>query len=89
MLVAYSKPGLNQPAEAADTAEILAASANKQQKPQAYLRLTACATLAGQTRKATLAAQQVMESVPKDQKKNARDSVAQAKQPQTAAQLCS
>lgn len=89
MLVAYSKLGLNQPQKAADTAEIIASAASKAEKPQAYLRLTACATVAGQTRKATLAAQKVLDSVPKDQKKAAQDSVKQAKAPQTAAQLCS
>jgi hypothetical protein len=84
MLVAYSKNGLNRPSDAARAAEILAA---ENDNASAYIRLTACATIAGQTRKATLAGQRAIE-LAKDQKKAAKQEVAAAKSPQTAPQYC-
>jgi hypothetical protein len=84
MLVAYSKSGLNRPPDAARAAEILADENNN---AAAYIRLTACATIAGQTRKATLAGQKAIQ-LAKDQRKAAKQEVAAAKSPQTAPQYC-
>ena len=86
MLVAYSKVGLNQPAGAARTAEIIAADANT---AAAYIRLAACAMQAGQTRKATLAGQRAIQLANKAQKAAAKQEVKGATAPATAAQFCS
>jgi len=86
MLVAYSKVGLNQPAGAARTAEIIAGDANT---AAAYIRLTGCATLAGQTRKATLAGQKAIQLANKAQKAAAKQELKGATSAATAGQYCS
>jgi len=86
MLVAYSKVGLNQPTGAARTAEIIATDANT---AAAYIRWAACSTLAGQTRKATLAGQRAIQLANKAQKAAAKQEVKAATSAATAAQYCS
>jgi len=86
MLVAYSKVGLNQPTGAARTAEIIATDANT---AAAYIRWAACSTLAGQTRKATLAGQRAIQLANKAQKAAAKQEVKGATSAATAAQYCS
>jgi hypothetical protein len=61
---------------AADAAELHAANLNK---AQAYIVLVQFATLAGEDRKATLAASKAIALAPKSQKKAAKQAVAQAK----------
>jgi len=62
---------------ASEAAEVIA-----QARPNAqnYIQLVQYATLAGQTRKATLAGKQAIKLAPKGQKKAAKDAVKQAKQ---------
>jgi len=86
MLVAYSRVGLNQPPNAARTAEILA---NVNNSAAAYIRFAACSTLAGQTRKATLAGQQAIKLAKKSQKSAAKQEVKAATTAASAAQYCS
>jgi uncharacterized protein YciW len=86
MLNAFGKNGLNRPAAAADTAEIVATSRND---AQSYIRLTACATVAKQTRKATLAASKATRLAPKGQEKAVKQYIQQAQAPTSAAGLCS
>jgi hypothetical protein len=76
MVVAYSNIGLNDAANAAGAAEIVADQRND---AQAWIQLVQYATLAGQTRKADLAGQKAIERAPKKQKKAAKQAVAQAK----------
>ena len=85
MLVAYSTSGLNQPSNAAGTAEIIAKVKNS---PAWYIRLAGCATLAGQTRKADLAGQRAIE-LAKNQRRAAKQEVQAAKSSQTASKYCS
>ena len=86
MLNAFGKNGLNRPANAAAVAEIIATSRND---AQSYIRLTACATLAGQTRKATLAGQQAVALAPKGQAKAVQQYIQQSKTTSAAGALCS
>jgi hypothetical protein len=79
MVFAFDPIGLNQPAEAATAAEIVAAEQNE---PDAYLRLVQYATLAGQKRKADLAGRKAIELAPDAQKKEYEQQVEQAKMPQ-------
>lgn len=62
--------------KAASTAEILAGA---QPSPEAYLRLTQFASLAGQTRKADLAGSKAIQLAPKDQRDTVKKLVDQAK----------
>lgn len=61
---------------AASAAEAIA---DADQKAQNYILLVQYASLAGQTRKADLAGDKAIELAPKNQKKQARDAVAEAK----------
>lgn len=79
MVFAFDPIGLNQPAEAAGAAEIVAAA---EEQPEAYLRLVQYATLAGQKRKADLAGRKAIELAPADQRKEVEAAVEQAKAPQ-------
>jgi hypothetical protein len=76
MVVAYSNIGLNQPANAATAAEVVATARND---AQAWLQLFQYATLAGQTRKADLAAKKAVERAPKGQKKLVQQAIQQVK----------
>ena len=78
MIQAYDVGGLNQPADAAEAAEIVAAD---QRSAQAYLQLVQYAALAGQDRKADLAGKKAIELAPKDQRSSVKAFVEQAKQP--------
>ena len=86
MLNAFGKNGLNRPPDAAATAEIIA---DTRKDAQAYIRLSACSTVAGQTRKATLAGDKAIALAPKAQAKAVKQYITQAKSAQSAPQLCS
>ena len=75
MVQAYG--ALNQPADAAEAAEIVATS---DPNAQAYLQLVTYAAAAGQDRKADLAGQKAIELAPKDQRSTVKTLVEQAKQ---------
>ena len=75
MVQAYG--ALNQPADAAQAAEIVATS---DPNAQAYLQLVTYAALAGQDRKADLAGQKAIDLAPKDQRSTVKTLVEQAKQ---------
>jgi hypothetical protein len=79
MVFAFDPIGLNQPAKAAEAAEIVAGAKDD---PDAYLLLVQYATLAGQKRKADLAGQKAIELAPDEQKKDYKKQVEQAKTPQ-------
>ena len=66
MMNVYDTSGLNQPAEAAAAAEVVA---DARPSAAAYLRLAQFAQSAGQTRKAELAGKKAVELAPKNQKK--------------------
>ncbi|MBV9213316.1 MAG: hypothetical protein JOZ25_06685 [Actinobacteria bacterium] len=85
MVTAYSAAGLSRPADAAQAAEIVASARND---AQAYLQLTGCAALAGQTRKADLAGEAAIARASKAQKSQAKQAVKQAKSAAAARQLC-
>ena len=85
MVTAYSPVGLNRPPDAAQAAEIVA---NSKDDAQAYLQLTGCAALAGQTRKADLAGQTAIDRASKAQKSQAKQAVKAAKSSSTAGQFC-
>ena len=85
MLNAFGKGGLNKPADVASAAEIIALS---RKDAQSYLRLEGCATLASQTRKATLAGQKAIALATKDQLKAVKGFVAEAKTATTAPKYC-
>jgi hypothetical protein len=76
MVVAYSEVGLNQPANAAGAAEIVATARDD---AQSWLQLAQYATLAHQTRKADLAGKKAVERAPKNQKKLVKDTIKQIK----------
>ena len=78
MVQAYDPTGLNQPADAARAAEIVAET---QRSAQAYLQLTQFAAQAGQKRKADLAGKKAIELAPKDQRSTVKALVEQVKQP--------
>src|SRR3954452_4085942 len=75
MLQAYGQGGLNKPADAAETAQLIA---NARPSAQAYLTLTAYAAQAGNTRLAKLAAGKAVDLAPKSQKKLVKKQAAQA-----------
>ena len=81
MIQAYDVGGLNQPADAAEAAEIVAVD---QRSAQAYLQLVQYAALAGQDRKADLAGKKAIELAPKAQRSSVKAFVEQAKQPPPA-----
>ena len=72
MLQAYGEGGLNDPNQAANTAELIA---NAGPSAQAYLTLTLYASRAGQSRKAQLAGQKAIDLAPKAQKKLVKQQV--------------
>jgi hypothetical protein len=78
MVQVYAPGALNKAAEGAEAAEIVAVA---DPNPQAYIQLTQYAALAGQDRKADLAGQKAIELAPKDQRKEVKAIVEQAKQP--------
>ena len=81
MVQAYGPTALNQPADAAEAAEIVATA---DPNAQAYLQLVQYAALAGQDRKADLAGKKAIELAPKDQRSTVKALVEQAKQPPPA-----
>ena len=72
MLQAYGEGGLNDPSQAANTAELIA---NARPSAQAYLTLTLYAARAGQSRKAQLAGQKAIDLAPNSQKKLVKQQV--------------
>jgi hypothetical protein len=72
MINAYETNALNDPAEAAGAAEVVA---NARPSAAAYLRLMQFAQAAGQTRKATLAGVKAVELAPKSQRKIVKQQV--------------
>jgi hypothetical protein len=80
MMNAYGPTALDQAADGATTAEIVAEA---RPSAQAYLQLVTFAALAGQKRKAELAGKKAIELAPKKQRSTVKALVEQAKQPQT------
>jgi hypothetical protein len=78
MIQVYGPTGLNQAADGATAAEILA---DADPNAQAYLQLTQFAAQAGQKRKADLAGQKAIELAPKGQRSTVKTLVEQAKNP--------
>jgi F0F1-type ATP synthase membrane subunit c/vacuolar-type H+-ATPase subunit K len=76
MMTAYSPTALNQAANGAEAAEIVAEDKND---PSAYLQLVQFAALAGQTRKADLAGKRAIELAPKSERSQVKQLVEQAK----------
>ena len=74
MVQAYSQNGLNQPAKAATAAEILT---DTQPSSESFLQLALYARLAGQTRKADLAAERAVELAPRSERKAVRQQIQQ------------
>jgi hypothetical protein len=81
MMQAYGPNALNEPADAAEAAEIVATA---DPNAQAYLQLVQYAALAGQDRKADLAGEKAIELAPKAQRSTVKTLVEQAKQPPPA-----
>src|SRR5688572_5408558 len=81
MIQAYGPNALNEPADAAEAAEIVATA---DPNAQAYLQLVQYAALAGQDRKADLAGEKAIELAPKAQRSTVKTLVEQAKQPPPA-----
>jgi hypothetical protein len=81
MVQAYGPNALNQAADAATAAEIVAQA---QPSAQAYLQLTQYAAQAGQKRKAELAGQKAIDLAPKKQRSSVKAFVEQAKNPQAS-----
>jgi hypothetical protein len=80
MLNAYGPTALNNPADGAEAAEIVAAATPKADAAQAYLQLATFAAQAGQDRKADLAGQKAIELAPKKQRSTVKQLVKQATQ---------
>ena len=78
MVQIYLPTALNQAADGAPAAEILA---DAQPNAQAYLQLTQFAAAAGEKRKAELAGQKAVELAPKSQRSTVKQLVEQAKSP--------
>jgi hypothetical protein len=76
MVQAYGPTGLDEPAGAAEAAEIVAQA---DPSPQAYLELVQHAARAGQTRKADLAGEKAIELAPSRDRAEIRQFVEQAK----------
>jgi hypothetical protein len=76
MVQAYGPTGLDEPADAAEAAEIVA---QIDPSAQAYLELVQHAARAGQTRKADLAARKAIELAPSGERAEIRQLVEQAK----------
>ncbi len=76
MTTAYGTTGLNEPAKATIAAELVA---EERADASSYLQLVQYATLAGQTRKADLAADKALELAPEDQREQVKQLIEQAK----------
>jgi hypothetical protein len=76
MLQAYAPNALNKPDKATQAAEIVAGARDN---TESYLTLVQYATLAGQKRKADLAADKALELAPKGERKNVEELIKQAK----------
>lgn len=74
MVQVYGEQGLNQPAEAAEAAEVVA---SERRDPQAYLVLTQYAALAGDDRKAELAGRRAVTLAPDAQQDQVERQVTQ------------
>jgi hypothetical protein len=75
MTTAYGSLGLNQPANASEAAEIVAL---QRKDASSYIQLVQYATLAGQKRKADLAAAKALELAPKGQRGTVKNLLKQA-----------
>jgi F0F1-type ATP synthase membrane subunit c/vacuolar-type H+-ATPase subunit K len=82
MTTAYGSLGLNQAANASEAAEIVAEQRND---ASSYIQLVQYATLAGQKRKADLAAAKALELAPKDQRDTVKTLLKQAQATQPPA----
>jgi len=80
MVNVYGPTALNQPAEGAEAAEIVASATPKANAAQAYLQLATFAAQAGQDRKADLAGQKAIQLAPKNQRSTVKQLVEQATQ---------
>ena len=76
MMQAYSPAALNLPAEGATAAEIVA---EQRGDPSSYVQLVQFASLAGQKRKADLAAEKALEVAAPEERKAVKDAIEQAK----------
>ena len=76
MVQAYGPNGLDEPADAAEAAEIVALA---EPSVQAYIELLQHASRAGQTRKADLAGQKALELARPDERDTVRSLIEQAK----------
>jgi hypothetical protein len=77
MMQTYAPGALNEPANASEAAEIVAQQRND---PQSYLQLLQYATLAGQKRKAELAADKALELATPEERTTVKQLIEQAKQ---------
>lgn len=76
MMQAYGQLGLNKPQDAAEAAELVAEERNDS---TSYLQLVQFATLAGQKRKADLAAEKALELAPEGERDTVKALIEQAK----------
>lgn len=76
MTQAYGQLGLNKPNEATEAAELVAEARND---ASSYLQLVQFATLAGQKRKADLAAEKALELAPEGERDTVKQLIEQAK----------
>jgi hypothetical protein len=76
MMQAYSPAALNVPADGAIAAEIVA---EERGDPSSYVQLVQFASLAGQKRKADLAAEKALEVAAPEERKQVKDLIEQAK----------
>jgi hypothetical protein len=79
MTTAYGQLGLNQPENATTAAELVAEQRND---ASSYIQLVQFATLAGQKRKADLAAEKALELAPEGERDTVKALIEQAKAPQ-------
>jgi hypothetical protein len=82
MMQAYGPGALNEPANATTAAEIVA---EERKDPNSYLQLVQFASLAGQKRKADLAADKALELATPEERKTVKQLIEQAKQAGTQA----
>jgi hypothetical protein len=83
MMQAYSQAALNEPDNATEAAELVAQERND---ATSYIQLVQFATLAGQKRKADLAADKALELAPKGEEDTVKQLLEQAKQSTPPAQ---
>jgi hypothetical protein len=79
-LQVFDQTALNRPKDALEAARLIA---ERQEDPNAYLRVVQYAALAGDTRVADLAGQKAVDLAPRSERKNVRAQVAQLKKPPT------